>query len=238
MPDVIDVAAYPWPIAEPLWRYGVQSHVDLVAGPTAEPIDLASTKLHLRVTNSAEDAYISRLITACRDHGEYYTRRSWMPQTLALVMDRFPWAGARGHLGGLGLGVGSTALIRVERPPVTAITSITYYDEAGDQQTLDPSTYQVDLPRGPRAQYARIRPVGDTVWPDTERRRLDAVTVTYQAGYALAGSPPASTVPAELIQGMFLMIGELYKTRTESVNDYMTPALRPAQNLWASYRVW
>lgn len=232
LPGAFDLR--PWPPTLPLEDYGVQSRNDVLVEPTDEPLTLEDAKTHLRVTNTSEDAYVSDLIVVARDEGEEYTRRSWMPQTRALMMDRFPCGGLVG------------AVIRVGRPPVREIVSIEYIDPAGVTQTLDPATYQVDLPRGSKASYARLRPVPDTWWPDTQCGRLDAVTITYLAGYAVdvtspQTSPPTPdviTVPKKLLHGMKLMIGELYKTRAESVNAVQAEALIRARALWHGYRVY
>lgn len=232
-----DVFPSDWPInAEPLWRFGVSSHDELVTEPTAEPIDLDVVRdLHLRGLNGAsEDEYIAPLITVSRQEAEYYTRRAIPPQTWALVLDKFPRRQGSGPPGW-----NRSAVIRVPRPPVIAIRSITYYDTDGVLQTLDSSTYQTDLPKGPYAGYGRIRPVPGQWWPETQRHRLDAVRVTFDCGYVNATvSPPVPNPPANLLHGMLLLIGELYKVRSESVPTGNTPALIRAKNLWSKYRVY
>jgi len=44
-----------------------------VITPPTEPVTLAEARLHLRVTDTAEDALIGVWITAAREVCEYYT---------------------------------------------------------------------------------------------------------------------------------------------------------------------
>lgn len=207
------------------WPLGAR--LEMIEGPAAEPITLAEALDHVRALNTQEDDYLTRLITVVRRQAEYTTRRALMPQTLALVMDGFPHGCA----------------IRVPRPPTIAIASITYLDDGGSptRQTLDPAIYQVDLPHGPYAGYGRIWPVPDQAWPATAPYTMNAVEVTFRAGYVdpAGGSPEQPAVPEDLVHGMLLMLGELYKSRSLSIpGSVSSPTVIQARNLWAPYRVY
>lgn len=249
--DSVDVGAYPWPLAEPLWRHGVQHHFDLIHGPAVEPLILGNgvdddgVKTHLRVRHNREDDYIARLIKVARQACEYWTRRALVPQTWVLNMDRFPRArGSWGLSGFQSLGIGSAAIIRIDKPPVISVDEITYIDMQGVTQQLDltDAFLQTDFPRGPYAGYGRLRPIPDKVWPDTQRHRLDAVRIRFQCGYpdstSPSTSPPTHTIPDELLQGMLIMIGEMYKTREASVNAVNMPAMVTTRLLWSAYRCY
>jgi uncharacterized phiE125 gp8 family phage protein len=203
-------------------RDQVHTTLTLVVPPADEPLELAFVRDdHLRVSNgTAEDAYISRLITTTRRAGEKVTRRAWYgPQTWEQAMDRFP-CGA----------------IYVQRPPLIAVASITYLDADGAEQTLAPADYKVSN-AGWENRYSRIMPAYGKVWP-TARCEMDAVVVTFTAGYVNAASPTEAAVPDELTHGQLLMIGELYKQRSESVQAYQQqPAMIRARQLWAMHKV-
>lgn len=214
--------------------HGIDARVDLITPPTGEPMLWEEVTDHLRAMNTEDAAYIQRLIPVARRALEYATRRSFMPQTLQLVMGGFPgswsWPGVFRH---------GSALIRVPRPPIISIDSIVYLsDGSPSEQTLDAARYQVDLPYGPNAGYGRIRPVAHQCWPQTVCHTFDAVRVTYQAGYVDRSSPPQPNMPADLKHAMLLVIGELYKSRSESVPVGNAPALIRARSLWAPYRVY
>jgi uncharacterized phiE125 gp8 family phage protein len=232
----------PWPTGAPLllplWIPGAVPHLDLITPPTEEPISLDVAIAHLRALNTEEDDYITRLIGVTRRMVEYATRRSLMPQTWQVVMDQFPW----GSWTGGAIGWGSAAIIRLPRPPIIAVESITYRVADGSspvEQILDPACYQVDLPYGPYAGYGRLRPTPYTEWPLTPDQALDAVKITYQAGYVDRGSPAQTTVPEDLIQAMLLLLSELYKSRSVSIpGSVSTPTVIQARHLWAAYRVY
>jgi uncharacterized phiE125 gp8 family phage protein len=197
--------------------------VDLIAAPSSEPVTLGFVRdQHLRAASeNAEDEFIQHVITVSRREGERITRRSWVEQTRRLVQDGF------------------SAELLLTWPPVLEVASVTYVDEDGATQTMDPSAYQVSLPTGPYAGCGRIRPAYDTTWPTT-RAQMDAVTVTYTAGYRDdTVSPPIVSVPADLIHGMLLMVGELYKLRSLSVHTMsQNPAIVQARSIWMGYRVY
>lgn len=207
------------------WDNDLRWHLELVTPPGEEPIDLEFVRdQHLRVANDdAEDDYISRLIRSTRRAAERTTRRALITQDWALVMDRFPCGGC----------------IEVPRPPLQEVLSIKYLDDQGAEQTLNPSVYKVSTPYGPNAQKGRITPAYNEVWPTT-RYEIDAVTVTFRAGYVSPTSPPAPNVPEDIVHGMLLMMGELYKIRSESVPSFTgqaAPAIVRAYDLWMPYRV-
>lgn len=201
----------------------VSWHLELVEPPTMEPITATEVLTdHLRSANiSEEQPYVERLLKTARIMAERSTRRALMPQTWALVMDRFPYGE-----------------ILVPRPPLLSIVSIDYIDTEGVEQTLAADQYQVSRATGPRAGRGRIRPAYGLSWPTT-RSQMDAVTVTFEAGYESVGSPASPDVPDDIVHGMLLVIGELYKQRSESVHAFnQNPALIRARDIWVGYRVY
>jgi hypothetical protein len=247
MTDFLSLYPYAWNGAAPLWLSEVDQHVDLIVAPTEEPVTLDAAVAHLRAMNTQDTAtggVIDGLRTVVRRQCEYFTRRALPPQTCELVLDRFPdqryppTAGQHAGLYGAWFGLGRHAgVLLLPRPPLIEVISIVYVDEAGADQTLDPSTYQVDIPVGPLARPGRVRPVPGTAWPTTQHGRLDAVRLRYRCGYVTGGSPETMDVPADLTHGQLVMLSELYKVRSESVPLGSTPALIRAKALWQPYRV-
>ncbi len=158
-----------------------------VITPPTEPVTLADARLHLRVTDTAEDALIGVWITAAREACEHYTQRSIGSQTLELRLDEFP-----------------DGAIDLPRSPVTAITSLKYIDTNGTEQTLAPSAYTLDT--FSHTSWV-IRAYG-TEWPET----LDAANVVRVVYVAGAATPPATVKAA-----MLLTIGHLYENRESVV---------------------
>lgn len=161
----------------------------LVTAPTVEPLTIAEAKAHLRVTSTDEDALITALIVAAREHAERFTRRALITQTWDLTLDSFP------------------AEIVVPFPKLQSVTSITYVDSNGASQTLLTTEYTVDT----KSEPGRVVEAYDKAWPST-RDVINAVTVRFVAGYGLAAA-----VPSSIKQGMLMHIGHMYANR-ESVN--------------------
>ncbi len=169
----------------------------LKTAPTAEPITLAEARLHLRLTSSdtAEDDLIESLIVAAREHVETYTNRALLTQTWYWKADGFPYS--------------SSSPIVLPRPPLVSISSISYVDTSGVTQTWAAGStgYQLVKPTGPKAQYARIVPSYQVLYPVT-RYQPEAVIVEYVCGYG-----DETNVPESIIHAMRLLIGHWYENR-------------------------
>jgi hypothetical protein len=77
-------------------------------------------------------------------------------------------------------------VIDLPYPPLLgAVTSVKYIDEAGAEQTLATSEYQVHAAQ----DYARIIPAYSKSWPSI-RLQYGAVKVAYTVGAAVADIPP------------------------------------------------
>jgi len=166
--------------------------------PAVEPITLDEAKLHLRVDYDDDDALIARLIGSAREAAESELSRTLIETTFELVMDAFP----RCQLGVTDPG----PIIRILNPPLLAVESITHLDHAGEEQTLDPSTYTVES-----GTPGWIFPAFGKIWPSVPRHP-GAVRIRYKAGYG----PEAGDVPDCVKTWMLLLVGANYENR-ESV---------------------
>lgn len=179
-------------------RYSVTTSV----APPVEPITLAEAKLHLRVDTGItdQDTLITGLIRGARGWVESYCRRSLVQRTLVLRMDNW-------H-----------APILLPKGEVRSVSQVQYVDAGGATQTLAADQYQVDTYSVP----ARIVPAYGVVWPVVKTGEINAVLVTYVAGYAPdeSGSPTDFTanVPDEIKSAMKLLIGTLYENR-ETISE-------------------
>ena len=227
--------------------------VKLITPPALEPISLQEAKAHLRVDFGDDDDYISALITAARDFAEGFTRRAFLTQSWLLALDHFPGAHDYtqgfwdyGVLGDAALGLGLPPVgytyefksevyfragqILIPGPPLQTIDSLTYLDENGVQQTLDPSLYQVDSINEP----ARVAPAANQMWPLTQisvrAPILNAVQIGFTAGYGDATDdggktslPP--TFPTGIVQAIRLLIGHWYENRMDVLTGIRAAAI-------------
>ena len=185
----------------------------LITGPTTEPRTATEAKLEARIDGSAEDALITELIAAAREHCENYTGRQLYLATWRATFDTFP--------------------TRIELPkvPLISVSSIKYIDSAGVQQTLAASGYQVM-----QSKFGKVVPAYGEVWPHT-RAQPDAVEVEYKAGHVdTSTSPDTGAVPGPLVRGMMLYLNHWYEHRSEVViGTIAKPMPRASADAWASY---
>jgi len=139
----------------------------LITAATVEPVTLDEAKLQCRVDVTDADTQISALITAARELAERLVDRVYAQSTWELWLDAFP-----------------DGEIRIAKPPITAIESITYLDDAGDTQTLSSASYTLDDVMVPNWVF----PVSGVSWPSTYDS-ANAVRVRFTAGAAPADVP-------------------------------------------------
>ena len=175
-----------------------QPLVSLVSEPVQEPLTLAEAKVFLRVDGTSDDALIGMLITAARQWVETYTRRALITQTWDCRFSDFPQ--------------NRQALV-IPKAPLVSVTSITYTDENGVEQTWAASNYAVQTLVGPTAGRSLIRTTPTTSYPTTLAESDVPVTVRVVCGY---GANPAS-VPSGIRLAVARLLGDLYTQRQETI---------------------
>lgn len=165
----------------------------LLQRPVGEPIDLAEAKLHLRVTDAAQDPIIASILTAARAAAETITRQQLLHARYQLVLDRFPMAGVGTPLPFAHVVNYPGFAIVLPHCPVVDVVSIDYLDMDGTRHTMDPADYVVNAALMP----AIITPGFGKIWP-IPLPQIGAVTVTYDAGYmsmcAVSGVLPGTQI--------------------------------------------
>lgn len=157
----------------------VGAEQDLSASP-AEPLDAAYL---LALTEAA---------VAMLDGPEGRLGRCLLEQTWRLTIDHhFP------------------PIIGIALPPVLSIEAITYVDDAGADQTLNPSNYRV---AGAGAWLTEVYPAYGLTWPAV-RWQKEAIGVEFKAGYG----DTADDVPAPILQAVRMLVGHWFQNR-EAVN--------------------
>ncbi len=210
--------------------------ITVIRPPAFEPISLEQARQHLRVdvypgspAVHPDDDLISRSIVAARERAEEITRRALVEQGVRLVApswypDAWPRTRERG--------------IDLLRPPLISVDQVSYYDEANILQVLDQSDYFVEETQ----PVQRLRWASGFGFPATYAR-ADAVRVDYTAGYVGQASPvtdqaeAASGIPVSIINGMLLLIGDMYEHREATIVGTITTALAAADALFESKRI-
>ncbi|MBN9567431.1 MAG: hypothetical protein J0H79_07480 [Alphaproteobacteria bacterium] len=186
--------------------------------PDGPVVTFPEMQAHLRQEDASELLSIGMYVDAATrnlDGRDGFLGRCLLTQIWKLKLDWFPPS------------------IAVPLPPCQSVESITYVDAAGQDQTLAAETYQVagiGTPDG-----ARIVPAFGKSWPVT-RRSLEAVTVTFKAGYG----DHAEDVPEPIRTAIKMQAASLYENR-ESVlvgGDSIIDLSQPVLDLISGYRTW
>jgi uncharacterized phiE125 gp8 family phage protein len=196
----------------------------LITPPTAEPLELADAKLHLRadMDDDTEDGYITSLIVAAREAAEHMTGRALITQTWELALDRFYEHRREFHRYS-----GDAYRIALPKPPLISVASVKYIDPNGIQQTMPEADYQVDIYSEP----GRLVPAYNAFWPAT-RCQPNAVIIRYTVGYA-----NAAAVPQQIKNWMLLRIGMLYENRESVSPGQPIQEMPQADRLLDAYRI-
>ena len=158
----------------------------IITEPAVEPVTLEQVKNHSRITHIEDDSWLLMAMVVARQYVEKTCELSLITQTRRTTFDGFrkPW---------LTLAYG----------PTLSISEIQYYDQTNTLQTLE--DYQAALESNP----CLIVPAAGQSWPQTMPNKMDAVKVTYVAGY---GDP--ENVPAALKQAILLLVDHWYSNRS------------------------
>lgn len=186
--------------------------ISVVTPPASEPLSKPDVWSYLRVDDpevqSEEDSLIIELIQAAREQVEMYTRRTFMPTTFDMFMDRFP--DPYDVRNPFVFFKDNPFKILLPRSPLISVTWVKYYDTSNVLQTLVSGTdYQLDLTSEP----VRIDPYPETVWPQTFLTRYNAVNIRFVAGYGV----DATHTPARAKIAMKMLVADMYENREQGI---------------------
>ncbi len=182
----------------------------LITAPVAEPLHLEDAKKHLRIDDSDNDGYLFALIAAARRAVEARINGPLVAQTWEAVFDGFE-------------------PVMPLQARLISVTSVTYIDTDGAEQTLAASEYDVDT----TSLIGRIYPAYDKQWPTDVRRHRQAVVVRFVCGYA-----DADSVPDDIRHAMMMIVAQLYEHREEIITGSIVASVPMASEyLLAPYRI-
>ena len=154
--------------------------------PVDQAVSLEAIKCFLRLPadDDDNDVMLEQLIGAATNYVEVLLGRALITQTWEYKLDYFPFE------------------FQLPRPPAISVTSIAYVDTDGASQTLATSVYQTDFSSEP----GRISLDDGQTWPSTLTGELNAVTVTYTAGYGT----DTTDVPANIQTAIMFLVQDYY----------------------------
>lgn len=182
------------------------SGLSVTTEPSIEPLTSAETVSYLRVDDGVDTTLISNLIKASRIWTENYTNRTLINTVYKLSLDGVGYYDVpikEGIYTGA-YKVPYLDYLELPRSPVSAVSSIVYYDDSDNQSTWASSNYYVDTVREP----ARVVLRDGGTWP-TDLRNANGIEVNYTAGYGTA----TTDVPEAIRVAMLEHISFLYEHR-------------------------
>jgi uncharacterized phiE125 gp8 family phage protein len=140
------------------------------------PVSLADAKDHLRITSDDLDTEIAAVTEAAVDYCEQYAAVSLRVATQRVATYRAMPSG----------------FVRFQTQRVISVDSVQYYDTDDNLQTIDAANYNLIESTGGGA----ILEFSSGLTVSSVADRLDAVQVTYTAGYASADDVPPAAIYA------------------------------------------
>lgn len=202
-------------------------NVTILTHPPFEPLTLQELYEHLRLTPYGsplahpDDLLLQIDLATARQSVEREGNISLVEQTVRLSTRTFDGDDpALWHASNCAGRPG----IRLLRPPVLSVLSVSYYDASNVQQTVDAADYYLT-----DEQIPRVLMVESFSYPALYRRP-DAVRVVYKAGHAPAASPPllqadyAAAVPANAKSAIKLGVQMLYDDLSPDDRDALGKA--------------
>lgn len=166
---------------------------------------------HLRIgrTDTSHDSRLSALLLpSAWQEVELRTGRQLLTATYRVVRPIF------------------ASVIELPKPPLLEVVSVTYLDDADDEQTVAAETYVVRAPQGPAARRGTVSLAAASSWP-VPARRPDAVRVTFEAGYGAT----IDTVPPALVTAALLLVEAKFDEQpSEGLDRTVAALLAPFTN--------
>jgi uncharacterized phiE125 gp8 family phage protein len=177
--------------------------------PDRYPIPVEWARAQCRLSHFDEDDHLDRLIGSVAHEFESTTGIQCLNATWTWTLDEFP-----------------DGDFELPVYPLSSVTSIQYIDTAGATQTLAASVYDSDANANP----PRIALAYNQSWPTT-RGDINAVTVTYVAGYGT----DAASVPDTIRQALLMRVADLFENRGDAETRAAANARDAGSRLfWAS----
>jgi len=163
----------------------------LTVAPGIEPVTLDEAKAHIRQSGNADDALLTRIISAARSYVETETGRALITQTFEATFGEWPTVFnsdiESSEYGSIVPSAQRVPAIEIVKLPFGSVSGITAAGEAWTDFTA------IKTARG-----VRIKPTSTI--PDGE------IVVTFTAGY---GST-AALVPSDLSYAILMLVATLY----------------------------
>ena len=210
-----------------------------LTSPAVEPVTLDQAKSQLNVDSAFtdDDVLIAGYITAAREYCEEVMQRAIFSRSVQFTCDNFPYPdysftvnpvdrhcmyGRYWH----------QSAIELPFPNCVSVESITYLDTTATQQTVDPTTYYVDV----NSEPARIVPKSNLFWPYTQSYLPGSVKVTFTAG-SYGDGETDDNCPQAIRQAILLLVSYWYGHRDAAESNTPKEVPFAVEALLGAYKV-
>lgn len=175
-------------------KYGIK----VVTPSVSRPVSVSDAKRHMRIIGlDGDDEYIDFCIRAATEYVESKTFHTLCPTTYLMTTDQFPF-----NIFNRNIPYDHRRnSIMLPRNPVTAVTNFEYTDNDGNTNLITDYILSTNI------QPARIVPQRGNVFPFADYYGLEAVRITFTAGYANDNYPYLGR------QAILLMTAHMYEIR-------------------------
>ena len=200
--------------------------------PEFEPVDLATMKLHLRVVNTDDDAYILGLIVAAREAVEAFTNRSLCIKGYRQSMDSFPYfvdttmsqmayPPAYYSLPRYSTTMWNySQMIKLWNPPLVSVTSINYLSSNDDQWHAMTPIPQLWYPLTTYALNQLVMDGNGNVQKCTTAGKSNADPATWNKALNGTTAEAGSGAPVWTNQGPATITGDIGRDQTSSGEQF------------------
>ena len=196
------------------WDYTV------VTVPAESPIALDRTKDYLRIEDDADDVLIQELIDAVTLCGEAMSQRVFITTKFRTFRNGF------GETRNVTSGGKRPIVLR--KSPFIASTLFTFKIDGGSTTMVLDTDYFEEIVE----DYSKLRPETE-FWPTSNKERVQALTIEFNAGYGAEGD-----VPADLQNALFQHVAYLYENRGDEILTASQTAIASgAKFIYDKYRI-
>lgn len=177
--------------------------LELITPPVSEPVTVAEVKSHLRITLDDEDTDIEAYAKAARQAFEKFSRRQLNSATYKLHLDQWE------------------PEIVIPIYPVTSISSITYKDSNGTDQSF--TDYEVNVKSTPAVIYIKS-------YPSLHQYKAPKISITFVAG--------GGTIDPLILQAIKLQAASWYRNRENDTDQEYHQLPVGFRDIINQYRIW
>lgn len=212
--------------------------------PAQEPVVLSDAKAHMRVEITDDDALITALLLAAREHVEAVTGRKLITQKWRLYLDRFTrddvtyvffnrlFVRSVYDLNANHLTPDTTRVIHVPLTPLVSVDAFNVIDANGVSAPFDPSNFTVDEVMEPGR--IALNENADWPYPMPDLAAINGVQIDVTCGYGADGS----FVPERLKLAIKMLAAHWYENREDVSPLNLKTVPRAVDALLANFRVY